>query len=240
MKQLDVEVSVDGAALQASLALPDTDGPHAGVLVLHEIFGLNDDIRRIAARFAAEGYVALAPDLYSRSRPRALCVARTVLAMLRGHGAALGDLDAAVGYLRARPEVRADRIGVAGFCMGGGFALLVALSSKLQVAAPYYGEVPGDANALAGICPVVGGFGAEDRIFAPQGRRLERHLDVLGVPHDVRVYPGAGHSYMSQHEPHWYDGLAKHGPMRVGYNQAAADDSWRRMLAFFSAHLEAA
>jgi carboxymethylenebutenolidase len=180
----------------------------------------------------------LAPDLYSAG-PRALCVARAVLSMQLGGGPALKDLEAARSYLASRPEVRADRLGVAGFCMGGGFALLLARTGDFRIAAPFYGAVPRRARALDGICPVVGGYGAEDRVFAPQGRRLGRHLESLGVRHDVRLYDGVGHSYMNEHEPSRIDGIAERGPMRVGYNAEAAEDSWKRLLAWFGEHLGA-
>lgn len=236
---MEIEFSVGDATRKAFLALPD-EAPAArpGVLVLHEIYGLNDDIRRIANRFASAGYVALAPDLYSGGG-RAVCVARAVLSMQLGGGPVLRDLLAAREYLAARPEVRSDRLGVAGFCMGGGFALLLARSGGIRVAAPFYGAVPRRAKALEGICPVVGGYGAEDRVFAPQGRRLKRHLQALSVRHDVKLYEGAGHSYMNQHAPSRVDGIAEHGPMRVGYNADAAEDSWKRMLAWFGEYLGA-
>lgn len=236
---MEIEFSVGDARRRAFLALPErAAGPRPGVLVLHEIYGLNDDIRRIAQRFAAAGYVALAPDLYSAG-PRAICVARAVISMQLGGGPALRDLEAARSYLAARDDVRADRLGVAGFCMGGGFALLLARTGDIKIAAPFYGTVPRRAPALEGICPVVGGYGAEDRVFGPQGRRLKRHLQSLGVRHDVKLYDGVGHSYMNQHEPSRVDAIAEHGPMRVGYNAEAAEDSWKRMLAWFGEYLGA-
>lgn len=235
----DLRFAADGGTpMRAHLARPEPAGaPRPGLLVLHEIFGLNDDIRRIAARFAAHGYVALAPDLYDGRGARLLCMVRLFRALRAGEGQAFRDLEAARVQLAARPEVDASRIGVVGFCLGGGFALLYAARASLRVAAPYYGEVPKRAQALAGICPVVAGFGGRDRVFGPQGARLERHLVELGVPHDVRVYPDAGHSFMSQHPPGPMKTLGALGPMKVGYDEAAAEDSWRRMLAFFGEHM---
>lgn len=206
-----------------------------GVLVLHEIFGLTDDIRRITRRFAAAGYIALAPDLYSAGT-KALCVVRAVRAMRSGRGAPLVQLDRAVAFLRNLSGVDEARIGVAGFCMGGGFALWTALRSPMKVAAPYYGDVPSE-DELRGICPVVAGYGARDAIFAPKGRALKRRLDRVGVPNDVRIYENAGHSYMSRHEPGLVRSIGAKGPMKASYEHAAAEDSWQRMLAFFEAHL---
>jgi carboxymethylenebutenolidase len=120
--------------------------------------------------------------------------------------------------------------------MGGGFALLYAVRAPLRAAGVFYGDVPTTADELRGVCPVVAGYGGRDRLFAAQGERLERHLAALGVPHDVRVYPDAGHSFMSHHEGVLAT-LSAWGPMKVGWNAAAEADSWRRVESFFREHL---
>jgi carboxymethylenebutenolidase len=222
--------------MRAALALPAAGLPRPAVLVLHEVFGLNHDIRRITARFADLGWVALAPDLYDTGGPRALCVLRTLVTLRRGEGPAFADLAAAQAWLAARPEVTGDRLGVAGFCLGGGFALLHAVRAPLRAAGIFYGDVPKSADALRGICPVVAGYGGRDRLYARQGERLERLLTELGVPHDVRIYPQAGHSFMS-HSSGWMARLGALGPMAVGFEPEAEADSWRRMEAFFREHL---
>jgi carboxymethylenebutenolidase len=228
--------SSTGRPMRACLALPAATGPRPGVIVIHEIFGLNDDMRRIAARFADLGYVALAPDLFDTGGPRLLCVARTIMALQRGDGAGFADLDAARAWLGARPEVDASRIGAVGFCMGGGYALLYAVRAPLGVTAVFYGDVPKTADGLRGVCPVLGGYGGRDRLFAKQGARLEALLSELGVPHDVRIYPDAGHSYMSPHTGVMAT-IGAWSPMAAGYDPAAAADSWARIESFFKQHL---
>jgi carboxymethylenebutenolidase len=223
--------------MRAHLALPAGSGARPGVVVLHETFGLNADIRRLANRFADSGYAALAPDLFDRPGVRAICIAKTMLSLRTRTGPVFTDIDLAREFLAARPEVIGERIAIAGFCLGGGFALIAALQGPYRAAAPYYGEVPKDIKQLEGICPVVAGYGGEDRLFAPHGRRLARHLDALGVEHDVKVYADAGHSFMSQHEQTFFVRLAARGPMRVGYDETASEDSWRRMLTFFERHV---
>jgi carboxymethylenebutenolidase len=236
----DIRVPASGGRdMRAFLALPEADEPRPGVLVLHEIFGLNDDIRRIATRFAANGYVALAPDLFDGPGPRLLCIARVLRSLRSGGGPAFDDLDGVRQWLADRDEVDASRIGVAGFCMGGGFATLYAVRAPVGVAAPFYGEVPQTADELRGICPVVAGYGAKDRIFAGQGRRLDRLLEELGIPRDVEIYDGTGHSFMSPHEG-LLARIMAFGPMAVGYDEAAAEHSWERMLRFFRTHLDGA
>jgi carboxymethylenebutenolidase len=230
--------SSTGRPMRGTLAVPATAGPRPAVIVIHEVFGLNDDIRRITARVADLGYVALAVDLYDCEGPRPLCVMRTLVDMLRGaHERVLADLEAARVWLALRPDVDAARTGVVGFCMGGGYALLYATRAPLSVAGAFYGEVPKTVDGLRGICPVLGGFGGRDRIFAPQGERLERLLTELGVPNDVKIYPQAGHSFMSHHPPGAMTTLGAWGPMAAGFDPDAEADSWRRIEAFYREHL---
>jgi carboxymethylenebutenolidase len=215
--------------MPAFLALPAgaDAAPVPGVLVLHEIFGLNDDIRAQARRAASLGYAALAPDLLAALGPRPFCLVRAFRDLARGEGRAFDALDAARAWLAAHPAVDSSRLGILGFCMGGSFALLMAARAPLRAAAVFYGAVPKSPAALEGVCPVVAGYGGRDRLFAPQGRRLQQHLVI---------YPAAGHSFMNRH-----DGVAARlgawGPMKVGYDPAAAEDSWRRIAAFFAEHL---
>jgi len=225
-----------GRPMRAALARPDGGARRPAVIVIHEIFGLNDDIRRITARVADLGFVALAPDLFDTGGPRMLCVLRAFLALRRREGPAFADLEAARVWLGQRPEVDAARTGVVGFCLGGGFALLYAVRAPLAAAGVFYGEVPKSAEELRGVCPILAGYGGRDRLFASQGRRLEQLLGELHVPHDVRVYPDAGHSYMSRHSGAMAT-LAAWGPMAVGFNAEAEADSWRRIETFFRTHL---
>lgn len=228
--------SPDGRSFRAELALPPGAGPSPGVIVIHEAFGLNADIRGKAHRFASMGYVALAPDLFDGRGPKPICMIRLMRELTRGRGLVFDDLDASRAYLAERPEVDPARLGVAGFCMGGGFALLYAARAPLGAAAVFYGAVPKEEQDLEGVCPVVGGYGERDRTFARQGRRLVEILERQGVPHDVAFYPDAGHSYMSEHRGILAK-VASWGPMKVGFDALAAEDSWARIERFFAEHL---
>ncbi|HEX7166669.1 MAG TPA: dienelactone hydrolase family protein [Acidimicrobiales bacterium] len=229
-----------GGALRGAVAVPDGDGPFPGVVVLHETFGLNDDMRRIAERFAANGYVALAPDLFSHGN-KALCLSRLLLAGASSDAmeTTLADVEAARGALAARDDVDGDRLAVAGFCMGGGFALVFGTRGGVRAAGVHYGAVPKSTDALREVCPVVASYGGRDRIFLDDAKRLKARLAEVGVAHDVHVYDGVGHSFMSyDNGPAWT--LRIPSPMHVGYSEPEAEDAWRRMLAFFDTHVVAA
>jgi carboxymethylenebutenolidase len=228
----------DGTSLDAELFLPAGPGPHPGVLVLHESFGLNDDIRRIARRFADGGYAALAPDLYSHGR-RIVCLSRVIVDMLRGTVAReIADIQVARAALAALPEVDGERIAVVGFCQGGGFALIAGTEPGFRAAAVNYGVVPDERSALDGLCPVVASYGRRDRVVGEaMAHKLEGHLEALGVPRDIKVYPDTGHSFFSRVDG-WQGWLARiPTPMAVGYDEQAAEDGWRRMLDFFAEHV---
>jgi len=233
----DVRIALPaGGSLGAAIAQPsDIDaapGSLPGMIVIHEIWGLNDDIRRLAARFADNGYVAVAPDLYSNGN-RGLCLSRTLFDMAGPARRTMETLEAVRAWLSDRSDVDPTRIGVTGFCMGGGFALLFGARGTVGAVGTNYGMVPNDRARLTGVCPVVGSYGALDSQFTKQARRLDEHLSALGVPHDIKVYEGAAHAFMNKGAPGW----AKWLPIKAGYNDDAAEAAWGRILAFFEAHL---
>ena len=239
----EVRIPFEDRDLPAALALPPAEQgspqPHAAVIVIHELFGLNRDIRSIASRFADEGYVAVAPDFLTGLGPQPLCVVRFARGLNRvGAGRPYRQLDAIRSWLGQRPEVDASRIGVAGFCIGGGLALLYAATADdVTVVAPFYAPVPAAAETrLAKVCPVVASYGERDRIFGSMAGRLEGALTAAGVEHDVKSYPKAGHSFMNRHRgmAGW---LGQRIPMHAGYEPEAAEDAWRRVLAFFDRHI---
>lgn len=224
-------VTVEG--MRALLQRPSTEQPAPGVIVLHELFGLNDDIRSILHSFAQHGYVGLAPDLYS-GHPRPLCIARTVMDSVRTGGRDSADrVEKARRRLAAQPEVFGDRIGVIGFCLSGGIALLAAARGDFQVASVNYGEVPEDTSRLEGICPLVGSYGALDKRLLPAAQRLEQALTEFDVPHDVEVYDDAGHSFLNRSGPAFMRRLTS-----VGYQPDQAEHAWNRIFAFFDTYLQ--
>ncbi len=235
MPMLDVPGPVDGVGLRAHLAMPPVgDGPWPGVVVLHEAFGLTDDVRQQADRLAAAGYLAVAPDLFTNGGVLR-CLKSTFAALSAGQGKAVDDVLAVRTWLAGRDDCT-GKVGVIGFCMGGGFALVLA-NRGFDAAAPNYGMVPKDPHeALAGACPIVASYGARDRGLKGAAARLDSVLTELGVEHDVREYPDAGHSFLNRHNvgvPLTY--LERIAGM--SYHHPSAEDAWARIGRFFEVHL---
>jgi len=221
--------------LPAYRAVPEGEGPWPALVLVHELFGLDDEMRRHADRLAGMGYLVLAPDLVSRGN-RALCLARTMTALRRGRGRTFEDLDAARAALARDPRCTGD-IGVIGFCMGGGFALLLAGRPGWDVAVANYGAVP-DAEVLEGACPVVASYGGRDLYLRGAARTLRTTLAEKGVPHDVEEYPAAGHAFLNEsHSEPWWALPMSRLVMRVGPEPASAAHAWGRVEAFLAAHL---
>ena len=232
---MDVELSelqVDGR--RTLLARPSGDGPWPGVVMLHEAWGIDDVLRRQAERLAAVGYLVMAPDLLGDG-PWLRCVVRVVRAL----GAGQGRPFEVVAKVRHRLAGSADctgRVGVIGFCLGGGFALLLG-NRGFEAAWVNYGAVPDDVDiAVAGSCPVVASYGERDPM-AKQVPRLRAALERHGVTHDVKTYPTAGHCFLNDapNGPRLFRPLAR--VAHVGPDPVAAADAWQRIEAFFATHL---
>jgi carboxymethylenebutenolidase len=239
----EVEITIaTGGSLKAAVARPAPSGPRPGVVVIHEVFGDQPEIRAVCDEFAGRGYVAVMPDLFSAGGPRAVCIARAMSESASGKpGRITGYIEATREWLAQQEDVDGARIGVIGFCMGGAFALAYvgAGRSGVRVASVNYGDVPKDAERLRGACPIVASYGRRDLIL---GRRppqlLRQHLEQLGIDHDIKVYDEAGHGFMTegQHPV----GRLVFLPMRYGYVAEAAVDAWQRVFAFFDARLQPA
>lgn len=229
-----VKVPTPDGSIDAVLETPPGAGPWPGVVVVHDALGVGRDIRDITARVAAHGYLTLTPDLYTRGG-RTRCVVGTFRDLIRHRGRAVDDLLAARDLLVAHPDCT-GAVGVIGFCMGGGFALVLA-PEGFDAAAPFYGPLPRDMeNALGGACPIVGSYGARDPMLWGAGRKLDATLTRLGVEHDVQTYPGVGHSFANRLVTGQYTGklLCITG---MGYDHETSQDAWRRVFAFFDERL---
>ena len=207
-----------------------------GVVVIHELFGPDDVNKRSADRMAALGYSVILPDLFSEGGPRK-CLKATFQALQSGHGRAYQDIAAARQWLLDRDDATGD-VGIIGFCLGGGFALMCAAPRHgFSASAVNYGQLPRTPELLADACPIVASYGAKDPGNKEVPAKLEYHLTRLGVPHDVKQYPNAGHSFMNDDAigPWWFRPLFKIGG--VGPEPESAADAWQRIDAFFGEHL---
>ena len=206
------------------LALPDGAGPFPGVVVVHEASGLNDNIRDICRRFAGEGYAALGVDLFA-GRNRVVCMARMFAGGMAGnlHHYGVPELQEALTRLGQQPDVDADRLGAVGFCLGGSIVLTWGCTEqRLSAVAPFYGMAPRPREAIRRLCPVIGSWPSGD-VTTGSARVLQTELTKGGVAHDLKVYPGAKHSFFNDQ---WRT-----------YDADAAADSWRRVLAFFETYV---
>jgi carboxymethylenebutenolidase len=202
------------------LATPEGKGPFPAVVAIHEWWGLDDWVKSQARALAKEGYVVLAPDLYRGKVTNKQEEAHQLMSGLPPDRA-MRDLKAAYAYLQTRADVKKDRMGAVGWCMGGRYALALA------AAVAYYGAPPTDAAMIARIkAPVLGNYGAEDQGPSPQQvKDFEAAMTKAGKTIDVKIYPGAGHAFANENNP-W-----------KGFRPEPAKDAWARTVGFFKTHL---
>jgi carboxymethylenebutenolidase len=215
---------------------PSGAGPWPGVVMLHEVFGIDEVLLRQAHRLASAGYLVLAPDLFSEGS-KLRCIVRAFRAITAEQGRPFELIEAGRQQLRGDSRCT-GQVGIIGFCMGGGFALLVA-SRGFDASSVNYGMIGKDLDAsLRGACPVIGSYGGKDKQLAGEVPRLEDALSRLGVPHDLKVYPTAGHSFLNDapNGPRLMRPFAKLA--HVGPDPDAARDAWVRIEAFFREHLQ--
>jgi carboxymethylenebutenolidase len=220
-------------------------GPHPGVVMVHDVWGVSDHTRDLAQRLASEGFSVLALDLYRRKGDWKIENPGVWMRAL-SDPEAVADVQAAIDFLMGHTASRGCKVGVTGFCMGGMYALLAACACRgLSAAVPFYGLLSHEhgilfdengldaalkprqpidaANDLA--CPLLAFFGDEDEFIpASDIAQLKQRLAKLDQPSDVVIYPGAGHAFMNESRPE-------------AYRAGAASDAWSRTVAFLRAHL---
>ncbi len=229
----DITIKSGDEEIKAFLARPEGKGPFPAVVVIQEWWGLNDWIRDNAKRLASKGYVALAPDLY---RGKVAEDKKTAGTLAKGlpPDRAVRDLKAAVSALEAMPEVRKDRIGSIGWCMGGSFSLQLSLHDpRVKACVICYGRVVSDPAALKDLrAGVLGIFGEEDKGIKAQGvREFEKALKEAGkMVEKINIYPGAGHGFMRPSDPG--------GEANPEYRATAAEDAWTQIDGFLAKTLK--
>lgn len=235
METTTQEQQIDGRLVVT--VRPVGEGNWAGVVMLHEAFGLEGNVRRQAERLASVGYVVLVPDLLGDG-PWLGCMRATFRSLSAQQGRPFALIDACRDQLRADPTCT-GKVGVIGFCMGGGFAL-VSAGRGFDASSVNYGMIPENVDEiLSGACPVVASYGGKDKMLAKQLPKLAEALTESGVAHDLKVYPTAGHSFLNDRPagPILTRPLMKIS--HLGPEPVAAADAWRRIEEFFAAHLGA-
>ena len=236
----DLRLAVPGGAIQCLVTYPDSYAVRPAVVLLHEVFGVEEHMRELSRRLARAGYVAVLPDLYGRrggpGKLDDVTAIRAAAASL-SDTQVLGDIGACLDHLRTLPAVRDDRVAVLGYCLGGAFAIQAAgvHRPRLSAAIVFYGRVryrdltlekprhPIDALA-GGCCPVQGHFGEEDQgIPLTEVAALRARLGELNPESAVYTYPGAGHGFFND--------------ARSSYHREAAERSWARTRAFLQRHV---
>ncbi len=206
------------------MAVPDGPGPSPGVIVIHEILGLEDHIREVARRFAREGFIALAPDLYGGRVAKSFDEGRRLRAELEEEKY-LGMVRAAISVLNKREGIKRGRVGIVGFCMGGGLALLAGCSiGQVMATVDFYGRIERAERVANMRSPFLGLFGEFDEFITPWAEQeLRPALQKYGRRFEWKVYPKTPHAF--------------HNDRRDSYRPDAAKDAWQRTVAFFRNHL---
>jgi len=234
IEQTEVIIPTPDGKMPAILYTPVEDHRQPAIMVLMEAFGLTQHIREVAARIAKEGYVVIAPDLYYRELPNnkfgydELEPARAMMWRLDFGKPMEEDIEAALTYLKSRPDVYPDKVGLTGFCLGGGLTFFAAckLSNQITAAAPFYGMVLDEwIDAVKNIeVPVYLFFGGADPFISLERiQQIDSRFKELKKDYQLKIYPDTDHGFFC-HE-------------RSSYNSLAAEDAWGELISFFRKHL---
>jgi carboxymethylenebutenolidase len=236
----DVVIPGPHGDIPAWLAKPAGTGPWPGVVVIQDALGMTRDLHNQVDWLAGAGFVAAAPDLYAWGG-RMRCLFSTVRDLIRRQGRSFDEVEATRSFLADRDDCT-GKVGLIGFCLGGGFAVMLAPQRYgFSASSVNYGDIPKDADALlATACPIVGSFGGRDRSLKGAAERLEAVLTRNGIVHDVKEYPEAGHAFLNTHRRSEVPVVFRIMSAVIGgarYTEAAATDARQRIAAFFDEHL---
>ncbi len=235
-----LEVRLSGARgdMPVYVGVPGGEGPWPGVVVVSDALGMTTDLRNQVDWLAGEGFLAAAPDIYYWGG-RMRCLFSTFRQASSGDGPVFDDFETIRSWLLDHPQ-STGRVGVIGFCLGGGFALLLATRGGFDAASSNYGGLTEEAlNGLAESCPIVGSYGGLDRSLRKEPEQISSEMRKHSIPFDVKVYPDAGHGFLNDHPdsetPLWAVISGKF--ISSGYHEQSAIDARRRIVEFFAEHL---
>ena len=240
----EVRIEAPRGELPAYVAEPEDDDLAPAVIVIHDAFGMTTDLRNQVDWLAGEGYLAAGPDLFHWGG-KLRCIRTVMGEIAKGTGRSFDEVEAVRSWLASHPRSN-GKVGVIGFCMGGGFALVLAPGHGFDAASVNYASSPKrtyTADFLRGSCPIVGSFGGKDLMLRGAATRLEASLTELGVDHDVKEYAPAGHSFLNDHDPAdlplALSVLMKLPLPGMGFHEPSAADAKARIVSFFDRHLRA-
>ena len=232
-----VQLNTPDGKMDSYVAQPKDGGTYPGIVVIQEAFGVNSHIKKVTERIAAEGYVAIAPDIFHRESERLIPysdMAKAIATMQRVvDSKAMEDVAAAIAHLKSQSNVKASSIGVIGFCMGGRLTYLAAAhhANDIKAAVPYYpgGLTMGNPSPLSRTgeikCPMYLFFGAKDQLIPmDQVGQINTELTSKKVAFQMKIYPEAGHGFFCDE--------------RGSYHEASAKDAWEKTKSFFAQHLK--
>jgi len=232
-----VQLNTPDGKMDSYVAQPKDAGTYPGIVVIQEAFGVNSHIKKVTERIAAEGYVAIAPDIFHRESERLIPysdMAKAIATMQRVvDSKAMEDVAAAIAHLKSQSNVKASSIGVIGFCMGGRLTYLAAAhhANDIKAAVPYYpgGLTMGNPSPLSRTgeikCPMYLFFGAKDQLIPmDQVGQINTELTSKKVAFQMKIYPEAGHGFFCDE--------------RGSYHEASAKDAWEKTKSFFAQHLK--
>ena len=232
-----VQLNTSDGKMEAYVAQPKDGGTYPGIVVIQEAFGVNDHIKKVTERIAAEGYVAIAPDIFHREAERIIPYSempKAIATMQRVvDSKAMEDVGAAIAHFKSQSNVKSGSIGVIGFCMGGRLTYLAAAhhNKDVKCAVPFYGGgIPmGNPSPLSRTgeikCPMYLFFGAKDQLIPlDQVSQIKAELTAKKVPFQMEIYPEPGHGFFCDD--------------RGSYHEASAKDAWEKTKAFFAQHLK--
>ena len=236
MELREVQIPSSDSKLNGLLGIPDGAGTFPVVVVVHEVFGIDESMRAQVEKLTSLGYLTIMPDIFSRGGARK-CLTATFKALTAQKGQAFDDVSAAKAYAQSLPQA-SDKAGVIGFCMGGAFALILA-GRGYDVSAVNYGRLPENLDEVLSVaCPIIGSFGRADKSLKGAAETLEIALTKHGVKHDVKEYPNTGHAFLNpvQAGPTLLKPILKR-VLGIAPAPAQAADAWQRIDAFFKEEL---
>lgn len=234
---MDIDIAHGEKQIPAYMAKPNYDKGESvpGVVVIFDVLGMTKDLRNHTDWLASEGFLAVAPNLFFEGKAR--CIRNMVLDFAKGSGPTFEQMESVRSWLASHPRCN-GKVGIIGFCLGGGFALTFAANRGFSAASANYGRLPQNyEQLLKDACPIVGSYGGKDFQLVDAAEKLETVLTANNVPHDIKEYPEAGHSFMNNHSDEPFISRIALKALQANYHEPSANDAKRRIVEFFNTHL---